>query len=789
MNLKKQGLILKKQLCKIIAVGMAVSFLLEGIVVQADFKQPVSDYTQSEAAFATISDNQVTTSEMTNENDVETELFLEEESFEGRTIVSENALAEEENLVKEESPFEKDRYNPIYYGEVVDRWPENNSPISLYMTPSQEKLFENYILKAISNFETVVDVTNYNIPADEMWIEIYHVLNNHPELYYATATSSYYNSVTNMAVGYVFTYMGTKDSLETQKSRFNAEVDKALAYVNDTMSDYEKALAVHDYIILNCEYDNEENGEGTENAVSHTAYGAMVDKLAVCDGYAKAFQYIMYSKLNIPCIVVTSSSMGHAWNLIQIDGKWYHTDLTWDDPVYDCIGRVTHQYFLLSDMTIGDEEHGHKEWQAKDSNKQDIIAANTVYDNYFWTEIASGMYKVDNFWYYTVKEWGEVKLVRDENLAVTGDETDLYRIAHEGNPAWTDVRNGSLARLAVYENRLYFNTPSMIKSIAMDGTDEKVEFVPNKTANQFVYGFMIQNGNMKYALRNNTGSAGQQEVCTIGLGSTSILSLTAKNYNSLDVVLNKVAKQANATESGYVLYRRTEWQTEWQTAALLPGENNCSFRDEGLDASTTYFYTARNYQVINGDRCYGPYSNVVSATTMAVAATPILPTQTSDNQNSSAENKAVKGKIYKVGKFKYKVTKEANGGTGKVTLMAPVKKTYTKLTVLPTVTIQKESFQVTKIAKNAFKNNKKLKTVVIGKNVTSIGANAFYGCKKLKTVTVKATKLSTIGKNAFKGIYKKAVIKVPAKKCASYKKLLKKKKVALPSKVTIKKQK
>lgn len=102
---------------------------------------------------------------------------------------------------------------------------------------------------------------------------------------------------------------------------------------------------------------------------------------------------------------------------------------------------------------------------------------------------------------------------------------------------------------------------------------------------------------------------------------------------------------------------------------------------------------------------------------------------------------------------------------------APASKKKTSAVIPATVKVKGVSYKVTSIAKNAFKNNKKLKKVTIGANITSIGANAFSGCKVLKNVVVKSTKLKTIGKNAFKGIQKKAVIKVPAKKLKAYKKL------------------
>lgn len=155
----------------------------------------------------------------------------------------------------------------------------------------------------------------------------------------------------------------------------------------------------------------------------------------------------------------------------------------------------------------------------------------------------------------------------------------------------------------------------------------------------------------------------------------------------------------------------------------------------------------------------------------------------------------------------------------KVTGTASNKKTVTfvsaasgaKSVKIPnTVVLDKVTYKVTTIGKNAFKNNKKLTTVTIGKNVTSIesnafykctklkkitipakvqkiGSKAFYGCKNLKNITIKSTKLTSkrVGSKAFKGIHKKATIKVPKSKLKNYKKLLKAKGVG--SKVTIKK--
>ena len=147
----------------------------------------------------------------------------------------------------------------------------------------------------------------------------------------------------------------------------------------------------------------------------------------------------------------------------------------------------------------------------------------------------------------------------------------------------------------------------------------------------------------------------------------------------------------------------------------------------------------------------------------------------------------------------FKVT-ESDGSESKpsvtLTKLSATEKKAKKVTIPKTVTINNVKYRVTGIAAKAFKNSKKLQTVVIpdtvteigtgsfegcknlksvtiGKNVTSIGKNAFKNCKNLKKITVKSTKLKKVGKGALTGINRKCVIKVPKKQLKSYKRLFK----------------
>ncbi|MCL2300899.1 MAG: hypothetical protein FWC27_12225 [Firmicutes bacterium] len=114
-------------------------------------------------------------------------------------------------------------------------------------------------------------------------------------------------------------------------------------------------LALHDQLIRRCAY-----AEDFTQAEKSTAYGALVEGSASCEGYARAFQLLMDLQ-GIDCYIVTGEAtnsagdaVGHAWNKVRVEGEWYQTDATWNDPVTEDGSHVTsHAYFNLTDEEIG----------------------------------------------------------------------------------------------------------------------------------------------------------------------------------------------------------------------------------------------------------------------------------------------------------------------------------------------------------------------------------------------------------------------------------------------------
>lgn len=170
----------------------------------------------------------------------------------------------------------------------------------------------------------------------------------HLDLFYIDTQNLSLSTRTTSILGYEsydFT-LSPKDGNLYYSSTFNSkeEVESAIAQVNEIAdnivanakgSTYDKVKYVHDWIVDNVEYDNDDL-DNNDNI-----YGTFVNKKVVCEGYAEALKF-MLDKLNIPCVLVygegyddNGNTEAHAWNYVQMDDeKWYAVDPTWDDPIY-----------------------------------------------------------------------------------------------------------------------------------------------------------------------------------------------------------------------------------------------------------------------------------------------------------------------------------------------------------------------------------------------------------------------------------------------------------------------
>lgn len=143
------------------------------------------------------------------------------------------------------------------------------------------------------------------------------------------------------------------DSSLSEMNRSILDAAKAVisSEISDAMSDYEKELAIHDYITGWSRFDYSVFGRSAADGFtngSDTPYGVLIDRSAMCHGYSSAFQLFM-DMLDIECITVFgipgSNGVEHSWNMVKLDGDWYCVDCAWDDPIG---GSPCHTYFNVT---------------------------------------------------------------------------------------------------------------------------------------------------------------------------------------------------------------------------------------------------------------------------------------------------------------------------------------------------------------------------------------------------------------------------------------------------------
>ncbi len=165
---------------------------------------------------------------------------------------------------------------------------------------------------------------------------------------------------------------GDTNGLTESQLKIYDKASSAIAeIIKPDMTNYEKELAVHDYIVLHTEYDEVYiNALGIMSPNADNPYGGLINGKTICSGYSTTFQLFM-DMLEIPCKTIYAEDfMGdeHSWNMVEICGSWYYVDVCWDDPTPDFDSRpVRHKYFNVSEEYMK-EKHT---WDSSDFPETD----------------------------------------------------------------------------------------------------------------------------------------------------------------------------------------------------------------------------------------------------------------------------------------------------------------------------------------------------------------------------------------------------------------------------------
>lgn len=205
-----------------------------------------------------------------------------------------------------------------------------------------EEAYMTYLNAVNSHIDTINLSLSPNADFQSLWSQIISKLDSHNRSYddFNQESVSACGTPSNLVIS--ITYYTTPE----EEAILNA-IATNLAFSLKGRSDYEKIKYTHDFICQTITYD-EATAVGYRE--SRSAYDGLVNGSTVCCGYALAFQKMM-DTMQIPCRILCGDSPEgpHAWNVVYLDGQWYHIDTTWDDREENVI---SYDFFLLGQDSL-----------------------------------------------------------------------------------------------------------------------------------------------------------------------------------------------------------------------------------------------------------------------------------------------------------------------------------------------------------------------------------------------------------------------------------------------------
>lgn len=356
-------------------------------------------------------------------------------------------------------------------------------------TTPVDAALEEAILTGLLAMESDIDLKAYAITKAELATAMANIIYSGPELFYLDSAYSYSIDGSQHIVSLKPVYTHTPAEVATMREAYSAVLAEIVANAPMTGSDFDKILYLHDYFVRNYSYD--------KTLTIRDAYTFFTQKTGVCQAYMLGL-IAAAEAVGLESLPVTSDAMKHAWNLVKIDGAWYHVDLTWDDS-NTLPTRISYTYFLQSDAGLSAIDAGksddsrHYNWAAAEP------ALDTTYDQALFRGANTNMVRYNGTYYVAVKDKDAASNVRGTvycgtDPMVLGELTDIAGGAFSAGAGY--YYPDCFCDLFLEDGVLYYHSGNSVGYVDLkaDTLQYRVILPDGLVSGESIYGFLGKTG-------------------------------------------------------------------------------------------------------------------------------------------------------------------------------------------------------------------------------------------------------------------------------------------------------
>lgn len=281
-----------------------------------------------------------------------------------------------------------ENYEINYENQYEFNYDTHNQGINV----ENDELF-NYLLEQSKAHNELINVLDYQIAASDAKAVLTKFFLNEEVYYISSAVAESYENdyLKEIRISYTL----SQDEISSYEQQLNTVLQEYLSGVNEQWSDIEKVIYTNIFLCKKVDSGNQ------NDYASHTIIGALINKKAISDGYAKAFKYLL-NKINGNASIVTSNTSETAWNMVEIDGTYYHVDSFSND--IQGHGKTMYEYIIKSDTYMRDNMG--LEWVS------DYVSEPEEDYDADWLYADSYLEYKDGYWYYLYNNLDCIELDR-----------------------------------------------------------------------------------------------------------------------------------------------------------------------------------------------------------------------------------------------------------------------------------------------------------------------------------------------------------------------------------------